>query len=112
MLTAKAAQNFSLALHELAANAAKYGALSNGLGRVHVSWSVASDNGSGHLTFRWKESDGPPVTAPKRIGFGNVVLEQVMGEYFYAPPRLEFAPEGVRYELNGSVDGMIADGRS
>jgi hypothetical protein len=52
------------------------------------------------------------VTAPKRVGFGNVVLEQVMGEYFDAPPRLEFAPEGVRYELNGSVDGMSADGRS
>jgi two-component sensor histidine kinase len=62
MLTATAAQNFSLALHELATNAAKYGALSNGLGRVHVSWSVANDNGSGRLTFRWKESDGPPVT--------------------------------------------------
>ena len=49
MLTAKAAQNFALALHELATNAAKYGALSNTTGRVHITWSKPASNGSNQL---------------------------------------------------------------
>jgi two-component sensor histidine kinase len=55
MLTAKATQNFALTLHELATNAAKYGALSNQLGRVHIGWSVGTPNGHHQFMFRWQE---------------------------------------------------------
>jgi len=82
MLTDKAAQNFALALHELATNAAKYGALSNHTGRVHISWSVVKPNGYRQFIFRWQERGGPQVTPPTSKGFGGVVLEQVMAEYF------------------------------
>jgi len=56
------AENFALALHELATNAAKCGALSNATGGVHISWSTAPSNGSRLFTFRWHEQGGPPVS--------------------------------------------------
>jgi PAS domain S-box-containing protein len=106
MLTAKAAQNFALALHELATNAAKYGALSNQFGRVHISWSVGKPNGQDQFMFRWQERGGPRVTPPTGKGFGSAVLEQVMAEYFEAPPQIEFAADGLGYELIGSLDAI------
>jgi two-component sensor histidine kinase len=111
VLSAKAAQNFALAVHELATNAAKYGSLSNATGHVDISWSVVRTNGSGSFTFRWREQGGPPVSAPKLKGFGSVVLEQVMAEYFEAPPQVDFAAGGVTYEINGSLDAIAADER-
>jgi PAS domain S-box-containing protein len=106
VLTAKAAQNFALALHELATNAAKYGSLSNAAGRVYITWSIAKTNGSSQFTFRWQERGGPPVSPPTRKGFGSAVLEQVMAEYFDAPPRIEFASGGVSYEIIGTLDSV------
>jgi PAS domain S-box-containing protein len=106
MLSATAAQNFALALHELATNAAKYGALSNATGQVHISWSVSASSGAGSLDFRWEERGGPPVQAPERKGFGSTVLEQVMAEYFDEPPQIDFAPGGVSYTLRGSLEAV------
>jgi PAS domain S-box-containing protein len=105
-LTAKAAQNFALALHELATNAAKYGALSNATGRVHISWSTSKPNGTALFAFRWQERGGPPVSPPTHKGFGSVVLEQVMAGYFDVPPRIDFAVDGASYELSGSLEGL------
>jgi PAS domain S-box-containing protein len=105
-LTAKAAQNFALALHELATNAAKYGALSNRTGRVNISWSTSKQDGSPLFAFRWQERGGPPVSPPAHKGFGSVVLEQVMAGYFEVPPLVDFAVDGVSYELKGSLEGL------
>ena len=110
MLSAKAAQNFALAVHELATNAAKYGALSNATGRVHIHWSVLKPNSHRLFVFRWQEHGGPPVTQPKQKGFGSAVLEQVMAEYFETPPAIDFAAAGVSYELSGSLDAMTTEG--
>jgi two-component sensor histidine kinase len=108
-LSARAAQNFGLAVHELATNAAKHGALSNSAGHVHISWSVQRPNGPRLFTFSWQERGGPRVTPPVRKGFGSAVLEQVMAEYFDTPPQLEFAADGVRYELTGSLEAVAAE---
>ena len=108
-MTAQAAQNFALALHELATNAAKYGALSTQTGQVRISWSVAELNGDGQFTFRWQEHGGPPVTPPTAKGFGKVVLEQVMAEFFDPPPQIKFSRSGVSYGLSGSL-GAITPG--
>jgi PAS domain S-box-containing protein len=112
MLGAKAAQNFALALHELATNAAKYGALSNATGRVHIDWSKVTLDGSECLIFRWREDGSPPVCPPTQKGFGSAVLEQVMAEYFDVPPRIDFATQGLCYELNGSLGAVIQNGRN
>ena len=101
VLSAGAAQNFALAIHELATNAAKYGALSTTVGRVYINWSIAKANGAGEFTFQWQERGGPPVSPPTQKGFGSTVLEQVMAEYFDVPPRIEFASAGVSYEIIG-----------
>jgi two-component sensor histidine kinase len=106
VLSAKAAQNFALAIHELATNAAKYGSLSTPAGRVYISWSITRTNGIGQFSFRWEERGGPVVSAPGQKGFGSTVLEQVMAEYFDAPPRIDFASGGVSYELSGSLDSV------
>ena len=71
ILTAQAAQNFALAVHELATNAAKYGALSNQAGQVHISWSCSDENGHGRFTFHWQERGGPPVTPPTVKGLAG-----------------------------------------
>jgi two-component sensor histidine kinase len=105
-LGARAAQNFALALHELGTNAAKYGALSNARGRVHITWSKVALDGSERFIFRWREGGGPPVSPPTEKGFGSAVLEQVMAEHFDVPPRMEFATEGLCYELNGLLDAL------
>lgn len=105
-LGARAAQNFALALHELATNAVKYGALSNATGRIHIGWSKVALDGSERFIFRWREEGGPPVSRPTEKGFGSAVLEQVMAEQFGVPPRIDFATEGLCYEINGSLDAM------
>jgi PAS domain S-box-containing protein len=112
LLNAKAAQNFALALHELATNAAKYGALSIPTGRVQISWSTPKSNGAPHFAFRWQERGGPAVSQPRQRGFGSAVLEQVMAEYFEVPPRIDFAVGGLSYELDGSLDAVMADERN
>jgi two-component sensor histidine kinase len=108
-LSAKAAQNFALAVHELATNAAKYGALSSPAGRVRIHWSTPKSNDSRLFIFRWEERGGPPVSPPSQKGFGSVVLEQVMAEYFVEPPRIDFGVEGVRYQLSGELGNLTAD---
>lgn len=106
VLSAKAAQNFALAIHELATNAAKYGALSTPAGRIYITWSIAQTNGSGQFSFRWQERGGPPVSPPSQKGFGSAVLEHVMSEYCDVPPRIEFTSGGVSYEISGNLDSL------
>jgi PAS domain S-box-containing protein len=108
-LIPRAAQNFALALHELATNAAKYGALSNMMGWVQISWSKVPSNGSSLFTFRWQEHGGPQITAPTRKGFGRAVIEQVMSEHFEMAPRIDFPITGMNYELSGSLDALVAE---
>ncbi|REF84653.1 PAS domain S-box-containing protein [Methylovirgula ligni] len=109
VVTAQAAQNLALAVHELATNAAKYGALCTASGRVRINWQVFEDGGRRFFAFRWQEEGGPPVQVPERKGFGSTVLEQVMAEYFDTPPRIDFATSGVVYELTGLLDGIAAE---
>jgi PAS domain S-box-containing protein len=78
LLDANTAQTIAIALHELATNAAKYGALSVPNGHVTVNWS---DETNGELYFRWSETGGPKVQAPTRKGFGTRIIEQLIGQH-------------------------------
>jgi PAS domain S-box-containing protein len=104
ILSSQAAQNIALAVHELATNAAKYGALCTPSGSVSVNWRLIDEEGRPFFLFGWRERGGPPVTAPQRKGFGSTVLEHVMAEYFET--RIDFAPSGIVYELKGAFDGI------
>ena len=108
VLSAQAAQNFALALHELATNAVKYGALSVAVGRVVIEWAVDTSSEPATFTLHWQERDGPTVTVPRQTGFGTTVLERVMAEYAEQPPHIEFAPGGVNYRVAGPLEGVLA----
>jgi PAS domain S-box-containing protein len=95
MLGAKNAQNLSLALHELATNALKHGALSSAGGNVSIAWSVASNGGGPVLKFRWEERGGPPVLAPGQRGFGTLLLEST-----FKTINLDYAREGLTCEID------------
>jgi len=60
-----------MAVHELATNAAKYGALSNETGQIRIEWRMSE---TGELIFRWSETGGPPTRAPRRVGVGSKVI--------------------------------------
>jgi CheY-like chemotaxis protein len=81
-------------MHELATNCIKYGALSNGRGRVFVSWTT---DGS-HLDLDWRESGGPPVTQPMKRGFGTILIEQ-SARSEGGEARMEAGPGGVVWRL-------------
>jgi two-component sensor histidine kinase/CHASE1-domain containing sensor protein len=89
------AQNFCLALHELATNAAKYGALSSRNGRVEVSWTIAAGPSSHRLRFKWQEKGGPAIVAPTHRGFGTSLLKAAFEDV-----RFDYAREGLNCEID------------
>ena len=95
---ASAAQAIGLALHELATNAAKYGALSTPTGRVDITWAYTGSDRS-EIVMDWLESGGPPVSAPATKGFGHTVIEQMAAQAVCGTVTLEFAATGVRWSL-------------
>lgn len=97
-LTASAAQNISMALHELATNALKYGSLSVPDGVLRVAWKWRHPEGGGDdvLDLVWEETDGPPVETPERKGFGSTVIERILRAQLGAETKIDFAPEGLR----------------
>jgi len=84
-----------MAIHELTANAAKFGALSVYGGKVDVSWNVTIEATRRILRFDWVESGGPPVAQPERQGFGSMLLAHVLPVQVQARSRVDFAPSGV-----------------
>ncbi len=86
------ALSFGLAVHELATNAAKYGALSVAGGEITVSWTML-DETSAEVT--WRERGGPPVVPPQRRGFGTELIEKIVAHELRHPVTIDFAPEGV-----------------
>lgn len=107
-VNATAAQNLGLALHELATNAAKYGALSTSQGRVCVTWSFEPDHaGTVRLVLRWEEHSGPSVEPPTVKGFGHVVIERVVGQALSAEVNYEFPPEGVRWSISMPLEFVV-----
>jgi two-component sensor histidine kinase len=89
-LFAKLPTVLALVFHELATNAAKYGALSAPGGRLAISWHAASDQ----TVIEWVESGGPEVTEPSRRSFGSNLIERSLGG-FGGSAKIEFARSGV-----------------
>jgi PAS domain S-box-containing protein len=98
-LTPRAANALSLALHELAANAVKFGALSVDNGRVEVRWRRLP---AGGFELSWTETGGPTVATPTRRGFGSTLLEQVTGRELNGEVRVDYRPSGVRVRIEAA----------
>jgi two-component sensor histidine kinase len=106
-ITAEAAQPIAMALHELATNASKHGALSNGEGKVSIAWDLARD-GAFHLS--WTESAGPVVAPPARCGFGTTVITHVPEAQLGAEVTLAFLASGVTWRLVCPAENVLEPG--
>lgn len=102
-LSARAATALALALHELATNASKYGALSHVDGRVTVNWSVED----GQLRLEWTERDGPPVAPPRRRGFGTRMIESALAASTGGQCRMDYRPDGFVFTFTAAVDSLV-----
>jgi two-component sensor histidine kinase len=108
MLKPEAAQNLGLALHELATNAAKYGALANEDGRVEIRW----DLDEGRFRIAWQEIDGPAVPPPSREGFGHKVVTRIVTLALEGKVDLRFEPSGLVWKLDIPDKHILTRGSS
>jgi two-component sensor histidine kinase len=92
-------RSLGLALHELATNAAKYGALSNAAGQVAISARTAVDDG-GRLRINWSEQGGPPTGEPARRGFGTRLIEEALAHEAGGHATLRFPADGFRCDID------------
>ncbi len=102
MLSSKQALMLSLGLHELIANAVKYGALSSEHGMVGVTWRLAGEQ-QNQLILDWEERDGLKVVPPRRTGFGTRILADVLPAEFEGKSSLDYARSGFRFHLEGKL---------
>jgi two-component sensor histidine kinase len=110
VLTADATQSLAMVLHELVTNAAKYGALSTPTGHVSVRWDrQLNGNASAGLAMEWRETDGPPVVAPIRSGYGTSVIEDLIPYELGGAVDLTFAADGVRCRIAVPSKWVTAD---
>ena len=109
-LVPSAVVTLNLAFHELATNAAKYGALSVPGGRVEVGWTLKTGEDGPVLAISWREDGGPSVRPPERRGFGSRLIERGLPQEFGAEVTLDFAPAGVacRIRLPAAKNVLIA----
>ena len=98
-LPARRGRMLGLALHELATNAAKHGALSVPSGRVKIEWR-REDEPTPRIVLLWREADGPQVTPPERQGFGTRLLETIVGRELEGAAELDYHSTGLEYRLS------------
>ncbi|MDF2689272.1 MAG: sensor histidine kinase [Microvirga sp.] len=93
----------AMAMHELATNAVKYGALSNKTGTIEVSWKVQNGAAPPRLALSWTEVGGPPVVAPRRRGFGSRLIERTLANDLDGQVEIAFGPSGVVCTVDAPV---------
>ena len=94
-LSPRLAVVLSMIVHEIATNAAKYGALSNDTGTVALDWEIVTENGKPKLRLIWTESGGPLVVAPVQRGFGSQLIERSARDQLGGEATVDFLPRGV-----------------
>lgn len=103
-LSPNTATAMTLALHELATNAAKYGALSRPEGRVELNWQVEA----GTFRLTWRERGGPPVRKPTRTGFGSRLIQRGLTAELKGEVAMEYAPEGLACTITAPLGDALS----
>jgi PAS domain S-box-containing protein len=106
---ASAAQAIGMALHELATNAGKYGALSNDSGKVQISWSMRTGEDGPRFHLAWEERGGPHVTPPKIRGFGHTVMVQMAEASLGGSALLSYDPLGLVWRIDAPAENVLED---
>ena len=105
-LPPKTALTLALVFHELASNAAKFGALSNdAAGKVDISWRTETGFAGDRIKLRWQESGGPAVKPPGRKGFGSRLIEGALAQDLDGEVSIDYAPNGVICQIDMPVPG-------
>jgi PAS domain S-box-containing protein len=102
-LKPRAAVAIAMGIHELATNAAKYGALTNGTGHVSIRWDVED---SSRLSLRWQESGGPAVKTPERRGFGSRLIERNLSHDLDGAAKIDYLADGVVCVITGNLQSI------
>ncbi len=100
LLAARAAGSIAVICHELAVNAARYGALSTPAGRVEVRWRTTVKEGEGRLELEWEETSDRRVSPPERRGFGTLMVERAAAYELSGEAHVAFSPGGLHYRLD------------
>lgn len=103
IVSARAATAIALAIHELATNAIKYGALSNDTGLVTLNWHVEGNE----LALEWTETGGPPVQPPARTGFGSRMIERALSSSIQGEATIHYRPAGVVFTIRTALDNLV-----
>jgi two-component sensor histidine kinase len=104
-LSPRLAVVLSMILHEMATNAAKYGALSGEAGSIALNWEVIDESGKAKLRLVWAETGGPPVDAPVQRGFGSRLIERSARDQLGGEATVDFLPRGVVYTVTCALEG-------
>jgi two-component sensor histidine kinase len=99
-----------MVLHELTTNAAKYGAFSNGSGRVLLKWWWLQNSGPARLVIDWQEVGGPPVQSPSRLGYGTSVVRELIPFELGGSVDLVFGKDGLRCRMEIPADWIGTEG--
>lgn len=105
MVGSSTALAFTMALHELATNASKYGSLSAD-GTVSVDWHIDPEPDGGRLLFRWTERGGPPALLPKTEGFGSLMIRRMLGDQLRGEMKADFSPGGFNLTFQVPVTNL------
>ena len=108
-VTAAAAQTLGMAMHELGTNASKHGALSNEKGFIAVVWTITPGDNP-RVSITWTESEGPPVAAPIRRGFGSMVIGDMVSMSLNGEVKLDYAATGLVWLLDCPADKVLDAG--
>jgi two-component sensor histidine kinase len=103
VLDSTASLSLGLVFHELATNAAKYGALSAETGRLQVRWELTGGGDAGTITIEWIESGGPPVRPPRRKGFGSRLIDNSIAGRLGGTVDMDFPRNGLRCRMTFPV---------
>lgn len=107
MISAKAAQTIGLALHELATNSMKHGALSTSKGKVSIEWGLSGAcDDTAQIELKWQEHDGPAVSPPSRKGFGHFVIDRMITQTLRAKVTMDFDPQGFSWTMLAPLSAL------
>ena len=110
LLVPQGAQDLGLAIHELATNASKYGALSVPGGKIDLGWTIdAAAGGDKSVRIKWREIGGPTVTPPTRKGFGSSVVTGILSRSFKGEAKLNYCASGLSWELVAPIGHLVRE---
>ena len=102
----------SLAIHQLATNALKYGALTVSGGHVSITWTSEDQEGEPNFGFVWREFGGPPASEPTGVGFGSRLISRVLQDDFGGSVEVSYGPTGLVCRLTAPLGNLATSTES